>query len=261
MASRDTVIREMVMYFKDSLRGLSPGAQVDFNGIAVGKVRAINVDFDLKTKAFLFPVTIDIDASGLRGRQVKGKPMPPMTQENYRKSMDILVKKGLRAQLKSGNLLTGQLYVALDFFPEAAPVKLVWAEDGTVEFPTVQGQLAMIGERVNAVLDKIEKMPIGEVIEDARKTLATLNDTLEKFGKLAQRLDSEVAPEAVATLSSAKHAADKMEKLLAEDAPMQEDMRAALQELTRAAESMRVLTDYLETHPEALIRGKKEENP
>ncbi|HQR51345.1 MAG TPA: hypothetical protein PKW44_06885, partial [Methylophilaceae bacterium] len=123
----------------------------------------------------------------------------------------------------------------------------------------IHGDWAMIGERVNAVLSRIEKMPIGEVIEDARKTLATLNDTLDKFGKLAQRLDSEVAPEAVATLASAKHAADNMEKMLAADSPMQEDMRAALQELTRAAESMRVLTDYLETHPEALIRGKKKE--
>jgi paraquat-inducible protein B len=259
MSPHDSVVREMVLYFKDSLRGLSPGAQVDFNGITVGKVRSIDVDFDTTTRNFRFPVTINIDASGLRGRQVKGKPLPPLTDESYRKTVDILVKKGLRAQLKSGNLLTGQLYVALDFFPQEAPAKPVWTEDGALELPTVQGQLTLMGERLNAILSKIEQMPIGEVIEDARKTLATLNDTLDKFGKLAHRLDSEVAPEAVTALSSAKHAADNMEKMLAADAPMQEDMRAALQELTRAAESMRVLTDYLETHPEALVRGKKKE--
>jgi paraquat-inducible protein B len=260
MEKHDAVLREMVLYFEDSLRGLSVGAQVDFNGIAVGKVRSIDVDFDTNG-IFRFPVTITINASGLRGRQVKGKPLPPMTEETYHKSLELMVKKGLRAQLKTGNLLTGQLYVAMDFFPHAAQAKLVWAEDGSVEIPTVQGELAQIGERVNAVLAKIEKMPIGEVIEDARKTLATLDDTLNKFGKLAQRLDSELTPEAVAALSSAKQAANNMEKLLAADAPMQEDMREALKELTRAAQSVRVLTDYLETHPESLIRGKKEEKP
>jgi paraquat-inducible protein B len=259
MTRHDAILREMVLYFQDSLRGLSVGAPVDFNGILVGKVSAINVDFDQKDKSFRFPVTVSIDASGLRGRQVKGKPLPPLTDETYRTTIEKLANKGLRAQLKSGNLLTGQLYVALDFFPQAPPAKLVWNEDGTLELPTIQGQLSLIGERVDAVLTKIERMPINEVIEDARKTLATLNDTLEKFGKLSQRLESEVTPEAVSTLVSAKHAADNMEKMLAADAPLQEDMRAALQELTRAAESMRVLTDYLETHPEALIRGKKKE--
>jgi len=258
MARHDAIQREMVMYFKDSLRGLSAGAPVDFRGINVGKVRAINVEYDPIKRTVRFPVTIDIDATQLRARVAKGTKMPAQTNEAFRAGLDGLVKNGLRAQLQNGNLLTGQLFVELDFFPDAPPAKIVWNEDAGV-LPTVPGQLAMIGDRVNTILDKIEKMPISEVLEDARKTLATLNETLDKFGKLAQRLDSEVAPEAVATLSSAKHAADNMEKMLAADAPMQEDMRAALQELTRAAESMRVLTDYLETHPEALIRGKKKE--
>lgn len=258
LAARDSLVRELVLYFKDSLRGLAPGAPLDFRGINVGKVREINVEFDQKARTFRFPVTVDMDAAQLRAKQRKGMVLPKLSEEYYRATMDALVKNGLRARLKSGNLLTGQLFVELDFFPDAPPAKIAW--DGEVgELPTIQGDLAMIGERVNAVLSRIEKLPIGEVIEDARKTLATLNDTLDKFGKLAQRLDSEVAPEAVATLASAKHAADNMEKMLAADSPMQEDMRAALQELTRAAESMRVLTDYLETHPEALIRGKKKE--
>jgi paraquat-inducible protein B len=259
MAAKDVLLREMVLYFKESLRGLSAGAPLDFRGINVGKVRAINVEYDQKKRTLRFPVTIDIDATQLRARAAKGTKMPIQTLEAFRAGLDGLVKNGLRAQLQSGNLLTGQLFVELDFFPDAPPAKIVWNE-GVGVLPTVPGQLAMIGDRVNTILDKIEKMPISEVIEDARKTLATLDDTLNKFGKLAQRLDSEVATEAVATMSSAKHAADNMEKMLAADAPMQEDMRAALQELTRAAESMRVLTDYLETHPEALIRGKKKED-
>jgi paraquat-inducible protein B len=258
MAARDNLTRELVLYFKESLRGLVPGAPMDFRGIAIGKVREINVEFDQKMGSFRFPVTVELDASQLRAKQRKGMVVPKLSEEGYRTVMETLVKNGLRAQLRSGNLLTGQLYIELDFFPDAPAAKMAWSEEGG-ELPTVSSDLAMIGDRVNAALSKIEKMPIEEMIMDARKTLATLDDTLQKFGKLAQHVDSELTPEAVAALASAKRASDNMEKLLATDAPVQQDAREALQELTRAAESMRVLTDYLETHPEALIRGKKKE--
>jgi len=272
MAAKDALLREVVLYFKDSLRGLSIGAPVDFRGILVGKVRDINVEFDPKTRSFRFPVTVDIDGSQLRAKVRKGEDIPEMSLEHYRATMEALVKKGLRAQLNSGNLLTGQLFVELDFFPDAAPAKISW-NDEVGELPTVQSNLAMLGDRVNTILSKIEKMPLNEMIQQAQTTLVTLDETLNKFGKLAQHLDVELTPEAIATLQSAKRAADNMEpllasakraadsvdKLLAPDAPVQQDMRDALQELTRAAESVRVLTDYLETHPESLIRGKKEQ--
>ena len=274
MAERRSVEREMVFYFTESLRGLSVGAPVDFRGILVGKVRSINVEFDSATKAFHFPVTVDFDATQLRARLRKGSEAPPESFENYRKVMEVLVAKGLRGQLRSGNLLTGQLYVELDFYPRAAPAKIVWHEE-LAEIPTVQTDLGAFGERVSALLAKIEKMPLQEMIAQANKTLVSMDATLNKFGKLAERLDGELAPEAVAALQSAKRAADNMqplldaakrtadnvEKLTAPDAPTQQEIREALQELTRAAESVRVLTDYLQTHPEALIQGKKEQSP
>lgn len=272
MAAKDTLTREMVLYFKESLRGLSVGAPVDFRGILVGKVRDINVEFDAKTRSFRFPVTFDLDGSQLRAKVKQGSTMPPPSIESFRATMDVMVKNGLRAQLKNGNLLTGQLYIELDFFPDVPPAKMIW--DGDVgEVPTVQGDLTMMSDRVSTILGKIEQAPLEEMVRQAQTTLVTLDSTLNKFGKLAQRLDGELTPEAVAALQAAKRAADNMQpllesakrasdnadKLLAPDAPVQQDMREALQELTRAAESVRVLTDYLENHPEALIRGKKEE--
>jgi len=88
-----------------------------------------------------------------------------------------------------------------------------------------------------------------------------LNRTLQDSDKLVTRLDAEVAPQARATLEEARRTLNSAERTLARDAPLQQDLRGALHELSRAAQSLRLLAEYLERHPEALIRGKREEKP
>ena len=104
-------------------------------------------------------------------------------------------------------------------------------------------------------------MPYDELVGDARQTLATLNRTLDGAEQLTQSLNNDVAPEIVAAMQDVRKTLTGAQQMLAEEAPLQQDLRRTLQELSRAAASLRVLTDYLERHPEAILRGKQEDQP
>src|SRR5262245_49094597 len=108
-----------VLVFTDSVRGLAPGAPVEFRGIPVGEVVEVGAQVDARTFQFSAPVSIVLDAQRLG---VKIRDLPPGADiASMRKELiDRLVAHGVRAQLRSGNLLTGALYVAFDFFPDAA---------------------------------------------------------------------------------------------------------------------------------------------
>ena len=115
---------------------------------------------------------------------------------------------------------------------------------------------------------KLSKVPFEEIGQDLQKSLVTLNKTLTSAEKLAQTLNQDVAPEVAAamkdvrkTLDNADRTLNNADRTLSEDAPLQQDLRQTLQELSRAAASIKVLTDYLEQHPESLIRGKALDNP
>jgi paraquat-inducible protein B len=198
------------------------------------------------------------------GRAAAGPPS--LTQ------LQFLVERGLRAQLRTGNLLTGQVFVALDFFPKAPPVKF----DPTrtpVELPTVSSGLDELQSQVQEVIAKVNKVPFEQIGSDLHTTLASLDRTLSGAEQLIRTLNNDVSPEITAavkdarkTLTSAErtlNTADKTlssaDRTLASDAPLQQDLRQMLQELSRTAASVRVLTDYLERHPESLLRGKPDD--
>jgi paraquat-inducible protein B len=172
-------------------------------------------------------------------------------------------ERGLRAQLRSGNLITGQLYVAFDYFADAPKAKIDWRQDPTV-LPAVPSTAQDIEAKLTNIVTKLEKLPLDAIGEDLRKTLASLDQTLQVAGKAVNRIDTDLTPGLKTTLDelrSALAAADRVLKntdttLVGRDAPAQQDLRDALQEITRAARSLRVLADYLERHPESLIRGK-----
>src|SRR6185437_9022037 len=126
MKHADTEVRKMLLYFKESVRGLIPGAPVDFRGIVIGEVGSIGLEYDKQEKIFLFPVEINIYPERLRSHYRAGADRAEHNEAADREVLDQLVAHGLRAQLKSGSLVTGMLYVALDFFPEAPPAKLDW---------------------------------------------------------------------------------------------------------------------------------------
>ena len=181
--------------------------------------------------------------------------------------MAALVERGLRAQLQSSNLLTGELLVDLGFHPDSPPAKL--DRSGTYpEIPTVPAQLEALEASVTAVLRKLAALPLPELLADLRGTIQSVDalvsspDTGQAVAALTQAavrlegligtLDQRLGPlfvQAQSTLASA-------DGLVGADAPLRYDMNALLKELTGAARSIRVFADYLERHPDALIRGK-----
>nr|WP_224788979.1 MlaD family protein [Pandoraea terrae] len=254
MKQPDTRAVDVILNFQQSLRGLTVGAPVDFRGITMGEVKAIGVEFDRAAQRINMPVTIQIYPDRLRKRDAK-HPLPTEDREN-RQLLDVLVSRGLRAQLRTGNLLTGQLYVALDFFPKAPPAKAQIQGDETLILPTVPNTLDQLQLQIADIATKLDKVPFDSIGQNLDASLRKLDATLASAQGLFKQLDSEIAPEARATLGEARKSFGAAERTLAEDAPVQQDVRQAMQELTRTLRSLNVLAEYLQQHPEALLRGK-----
>lgn len=241
-----------VLNFDQSVRGLSPGAPVDFRGVIVGQVRSIGIEFQPDKKSFRMPVVVELYPSrmGFRERDVQD---PTRRYE----IIASLLKRGMRAQLRTGNLLTGQLYVALDFFPKAPPAD-VNLNAPIPEFATTPGTFDQLQAQVGDIVNRIDKVPFDQIGQDLRKSVAALNATLASADALVKQLNGDVAPQVLAALQDARKTLSAANGTLSSDAPLQQDARRMVQELTRTATSLRMLTDYLERHPEALLRGKSE---
>jgi paraquat-inducible protein B len=248
-----------VMVFRESVRNLSIGAPVDFKGVVIGEVQAIDVAWDPVAHVVNVPVTVRVNFERLRQYRAKTAQQPPRRELN--EFLDRLVaNRGFRAQVRTGSLITSQLYIALDFFPDAPKAKIDWSKSPP-EFPSVPGGLQEIQVSIAAIAKKLERVPFEEIGKDLRTTLQSAN-------KLITQLDQETAPELKGTLEDARRSlksleasAKGLESAVAADAPLQQDLRGALNEVSRAAQSLRALADYLERHPESLIRGKKRDAP
>jgi len=228
--------------FKDSVRGLSTGAPVEFRGIPIGEVADVRAQIDLKSFEFSVPVTIHLDPTRLGVRMVDTSAGVDL-ETMRRKLIDALVAHGVRAQLKTGNLLTGAVFVSLDFFPSAPPATVDWSQE-PVQLPTIPGQLEATEATVENIIKKLEKVPFPEIGVDLQKAITQLDKTLLT---------------AQGTLVDAQGTFDNTTSLTGPNSSQVEQIDSTLQEVSRAARSLRVLADYLERHPEALIRGKKGE--
>jgi len=258
MKHKDLIVERFVLYFPHSLRGLFVVAPVDFRGIVVGEVKSMNVEFDESNTAFRFPVEVDLYPSRLAAMMKhSAEDFLKDDQPHLRKRWDQGVANGLRAQLGVGSLLTGQLYVALDFFPGTSPAKMDWAHDPPA-IPTVPGITEEIQKLIVHLSKTLRKFPLEEIGTDFRTTLKALTKTLEKGDKFVERLQDEVTPEVKKALDDMRRTLKVAERTLADESPTQVELQNTLRELGRTAESIRLLSDYLERHPEALLRGKKE---
>lgn len=259
----DSVVENYRLVFKESIRGLAAGAPVDLRGMTVGEVSKITGELDPASKKVLMAVNIRFYPERLKIRTKLGKQAEQ--RPDSQSMLNAMVKQGFRAQLRSGSLLTGQLYVALDFFPEATPAKINW--NGTPpELPTMAGMMAQFQQSLTKIAQKLEQMPLVELAGDARKTVQRMDTTLQSADHLIKNLDQSLVPEARRMLEDTRKTLDGANKALAEvknsmggDGQLQVDLRATLHELSRAAQSLRLLGDYLERNPEALIRGKRED--
>ena len=220
------------LVFNESVRGLIPGAPVELRGVPIGRVTDIRAQVDMKTARFSVPVTIVLDPQRL-GVQVIAQAPPSELEAARRKVIDSLVRQGVRAQLRTGSLLTGAALVAFDFFPDAKRASVDWSQK-PVELPTIRGDLQTTERKVEEIVDKVDQLPFIEIGDELRTALGELN----------------------LTLVSARGTLNTADSILTPDSPQGQELGNTVSEISRAARSLRVLADYLEQHPESLLRGK-----
>lgn len=209
-----------LLVFKQSVRGLTVGAPVELGGVTIGEVTAIRPQMNAKTIEFTVPVTVSVDPERY-GVKFLDVPEAKDNSGPNKRVMDALVARGLRAELKKGNLLSGALYVAIDFHPDAPPAALDWSRK-PVEMPTMASKIEAIEVSANKLIQSLDQ------------TLAGVRGTLTNTDRLLDNAGNMIAP----------------------DSLLNAELINLLQQGGGAARSVRILTDYLERHPEALIRGK-----
>ncbi|WP_019446942.1 MlaD family protein [Cupriavidus sp. BIS7] len=251
MKRQDRIVHKYTVAFGESVRGLAIGAPVEFRGIVIGEVTAIHTRYNPATRKFSIPVDINFYPERFTSRYRAGGDGG--VSENPHELGDLLVEQGLRMQLRTGNLLTGQLYIALDFFPNAPKSKIDWSHNPP-EFPSMQGDLQSLQQSLTRVVAQLNSIPFGPIGQNTK-------DMLRNATSLLTRLDSEIVPQARDTLVSAHTALDSANTTLGPDSTLQQNTSDAMKELARTAAALRSLADYLERHPEAVVRGKKEEQP
>ncbi|CAM4369667.1 intermembrane transport protein PqiB [Bordetella muralis] len=238
------------MRFDQSIRGLAVGATIDFQGITLGQVTKISIDFDNDKKRFFAVVDAVTYPERLGPVYDRMHARAEADGDAGGRLLGVMIRYGLRAQLRTANLLTGQLYIVLENFPKAEPVDFKLTDP--VVIPTVPGNLEQLQQQITNIVDKIDKIPFDQIGRDLRTTLSSTS-------RLLENLDQRVAPDLRNTLQAARKSLDSINELLARDGSLPVNAEQAMTELGRAARSLRSLADYLQVHPEALIRGRGED--
>ena len=285
--------QKAVMFFQGSIKGLNVGSPVMFRGVKVGTVTDINLIVNAEDLSFRVPVVAEFDPE--RWTLIKG-------ERGDISRLKLLVDRGLRAQLQMQSFVTGQLMIALDFFP-GKPAHFVGLSKKYPEIPTVPTNLEELSRTLQDLplrdivikldtliggIDRIVSSP------DTRQSIQNFSNTLKETRELVRHINEQIDPLVASlnttataahdslevanntmtelrsdakelvlttreTLDNAKSALKQAEKTLGTvsvDSPLVYELNRTLRELSATARSMRLLTDYLERHPESAIRGK-----
>ncbi|MDB5993430.1 MAG: mammalian cell entry protein [Pseudomonas sp.] len=241
----------LMLRFDQALRGLKVDAPVEFLGVEFGKVVSINLDFDAQKRSFPTNVGIMIYPQRLGQAHIKMLKVLNHDPEDEAAGVRLIgsfIENGLRAQARSGNLLTGQLYIALDFYPKADKV-VFDATARPVSIPTIPGSLEQLQEKLEGMVNKINQLPIERIANNLDSNLVELRKGLMQF-------NAKTLPGVQTTLGDVSKTLQSATSTLAEDSPQREQLTQTLDELGRMSRSLRELSDYLGRHPESLIRGR-----
>jgi len=257
-----SVKRHFVMHFDQSVRGLEKGAPVEFRGIRIGEVVDVKLVIDVQRFDVRVPVLVMIEPERIEiaGGDITAPAGREPDTDAETELVRQLVERGLRARLKTGNLLTGQLYVDLDFYRNAPKAFLTQGERYPV-FPTVPTPLEQLTESVTAILKKLESIPYEEISSDIRTALAALNRTLQKTEALATNVNDVLVPDIQKSLLGVEASLEEFGRNLGSGSALSQSTRQAIDELTGTIRSLRGLTDYLERNPDALIFGREGNQP
>lgn len=272
-----TVKSYYLMFFDQSVRGLMPGAPVEIKGIKIGEVINVQLYYNLETYEFKVPVLVMLEPERMNalivkgGKMLIGDQMEDTIEDDFKEKLGVmrpqqLVDKGLRAQLKTGNLLTGQLYVDLDFHKDAEPAKL-YVEQGYLVFPTIAQSFDMILDRVDNVLAGMEKIDfagLGEEFSDVavelKKLLTELSGVSEDIKtKTLPAVNTELLPKIDRTIDELNKTLEGIDQSIGADSALKYNAGRISEELYMTLRSLRSLIDYLERDPQALILGKEGE--
>jgi paraquat-inducible protein B len=245
-----------LLHFAGSVAGLEPGAPVVLRGIQIGVVREVRLEVDVSDYTVRIPVLIELEPQ--RAVVVGGS-----SDRNPRDRIVRFVEKGLRAQLQSGNLLTGSLLVALDFLPKQ-PAAEVTYEDGYPVIPTVPSDIQELKENATIFVQNLAKAPVAELVADLRATVQDVDRIVaskgvqEGIGPLVDSL-KQTSDAARATLAQAEGALQSADEMIAPDSALRFDLVRLIKELSEMARAVRTLSESLERQPQSVIFGKRTE--
>lgn len=266
LAPPDGPAQRVRMVFDQAQRGLVAGAPVDLLGLEVGTVRSVKLMHPPDGDKYPVEVTADLYLQRLGSVRTQFKPAAGATLKGDALFIKRLVDAGMRAQVRTGNLLTGQLYVALDFPRKSAPATFD-ASSNPLTIPSIRGTLADLQPQLAEIVARLGKVRFDEIGNDLsatlrsagaasdglRETLATANEAIKHLTPDAQRALADVQK---ALMTAQTTLANLDRNVTQSGAPVQENLNQALVEMRRAAQALRVLADYLQRHPDALLRGK-----
>jgi paraquat-inducible protein B len=268
-----------VLFFEGSIKGLDVGAPVMFRGVKIGSVSDIQLKVDAEEYHLWIPVYIELEQgrATLMGEE-RDVDIAIKTTEDFTR---VMIDRGLRAQLQLQSVVTSKLFVALDLFPDH-PANFVGLEKKVPEIPTVPRTMQEISDTATKIIEEIKKIPfeklfnklvdtiegIDEVVQspEFKESFRSLNQTLKDLQKLVRNVDSKIDPivsdaqetagAARAALNQIQETLEALESTTSEDSELHYELSDTLKEVSAAARSIRVLSDYLAQKPDALLRGK-----
>ena len=248
-----------VMIFNESVRGLTTGSPVEFFGLKIGEVVDISFEVDYENMTLHIPVLVRIEPERL---------VPTGDESRLGNENEGMVARGWRGQLATGNVLTGGKVINLVLDPDAPPGETgEWK--GYPTFPTVPSSLRNLASDVGRIVDKIEDIPFDRIGENLSETLASINrivsdpelaNAIASLRRMADQLSNDVAPALDSVLNKAEETLDATRKQIDADSVTAHELRRLLMELGDTAQSIRTIVEYLERHPESLIKGKEDQS-
>ncbi|MEJ2159207.1 MAG: MlaD family protein [Chromatiales bacterium] len=250
--------------FEESIRGLSIGAPIDMLGFELGRVAYIEPFGDVENGVFAVRVVLEVQPE-------RYPALMSPTEKDAEAALQKAVAAGLRAKLSSGNLITGQKMISFDFFPNAPAAEM----DFSGEYPTIPalpGSFAELAESFARIAQQLEQVPLQQIGEDLGRTASGLADlvnspdlesslralsaTLAEFSEVATNLNANVSPALTGVMEEAERTLGSVRTMVDTNSAARNETKRLLIELTETAQAIRMIVDYLERHPEALIRGK-----
>lgn len=260
---------QFVMYFNSSVRGLSPGAPLEFKGIRIGNVLDVKLEFNPDDTSFRIPVLVEIEPDRIVDRTADANT-------SAGNMLQTLVERGLRARLSTGSLLTGQLYVELNMYPGT---EAVYLGDGSTlhpELPTIPGAFEAMTESVQNFISKLETVDVEEMGNNILGILAGTNELLNKaeteqtvtdlqasmraLKNILRTVDSadleQTIESANKVLGNVNNTLTMIDGVLTPNSPLQYNIIQVTGELEETARALRSLVQMLERQPQAIIFGR-----